>query len=168
VARLPAARRAVLAFRRAARHNKAMKQVLLLSCLLVLATTALVRGRGDEPPIRQDRRYLAVKNDTTEKLIVFVQYNTWAARTMAWTWFPSEPKAGDAVAYVLRPGQQLDLEHEEWPVNARCVRIWARAENGDEYNEYKDQDLWLVERQPDGERYYLAPRGETFLFTFSD
>jgi hypothetical protein len=123
---------------------------------------------AQDPLIRQDRRYLAVKNDTKEKLVIFVQYNTLVRSTKDWQWFPGEPQDGEAVAYAIPPGRKVALEHDDWPVNARCVRIWARSESGQEFNEYRARDLWLVERQKDGQRYYMAPTGETFTFTFGE
>ncbi len=123
-------------------------------------------GEDKDPPIRQDRRYLSVKNDTKETLIVFVQYNTFVLKDKNWHWYPSEPETGEAVAYALAPGRKVALRHDDWPVNARCIRIWARSDSGEQFNEFRDQDLWLVEPGADGERVYMAPSGETFTFTF--
>jgi hypothetical protein len=115
---------------------------------------------------RQDRRYLRVKNDTGAKLTVYVQYQT-LSQSKGWTWYPvvpgSEPRA---VAYVFAPGQEADLRHEDWPVNANRVRIWARSASGEEFVEYRDEDLWLVD-ESDGERVYYADEAETFTFTFA-
>lgn len=146
--------------------NRRVSAALALALILTQISTAQENPAGD-PPIRQDRRYLAVKNDTNEKLIVFVQYNTFAKSTQSWQWYPQTPPSPEAVAYAIPTGLLVALRHDDWPVNARCIRIWARSEGGTEFNEYRDRDLWIVERQENGERYYMAPSGETFTFTFA-
>ena len=142
-----------------------MRIITLLGVVFAFVAAADVDG---QPPIKQNRRYLSVKNATQDKLVVYVQYDTWVNRKNDWQWFPREPEEGEAVAYALEPGQTMALEHEKWPVNARRVRIWARSESGEDFNEYRNRDLWLVELQKDGERYYMAPKGEIFTFTFTD
>jgi hypothetical protein len=126
-------------------------------------------SQGDEesaPLTKFDRRYLRVKNDTKEKLAVFVQYET-ATETQGWSWFPKAPGQDQAVTYTLAPGQELDLAHQDWTINARRVRLWAQGQSGAEFNEFRDQDLWLVD-MANGERAYQAPEGETFAFSFAD
>ncbi len=50
---------------------------------------------------------------------------------------------------------------------ASKVRLWAESEAGKKWLDHKDMDLWLVlETGPNGEHYYLAPKMETFTFTF--
>jgi hypothetical protein len=126
-------------------------------------------GGGDaeteEPKsFKQTCRYLRLKNDTAEKLTVFVQYHTWTS-TGTWQWYPSQPGTRDAVAYVLNPGQEADLRHEGWRLNASKVRLWAQSPTGLEYLDFQDRDLWLVE-ETDGERCFYAPQPETFTYTF--
>ena len=132
----------------------------------VMALGPAGQGQEGETPIKQDRRFVSVKNDTKEKLFVFLQYETYSATKKGWYWYPKGPDSDEAVAYVIAAGQTLALKHEDWPVSARCIRIWARSEGGAEFNEYRDDELWIVEERPGGERYYMAPRGETFTFTF--
>jgi hypothetical protein len=116
----------------------------------------------------QGRCYLCVKNDTEEKLTVYVQYRTLTDKD-EWQWFPADPgKSDEAVAYELDPGEEAGLRHEGWSVNASRVRIWAVAvESGSEWLDNKDEDLWLVPDGGGGERYYLAPRMESYTVTFS-
>jgi hypothetical protein len=119
----------------------------------------------EEPEeVTQNRRYLKVKNDTGEKLTVWVRYRTQTVRD-EWKWYP----AGDeALCYELAPGQETYLSHEGWRVNASRVRIWAQTASGEQMDEYKDKDLWLVpEEDDDGEHTYLAAHLEDFTFTFS-
>jgi hypothetical protein len=121
---------------------------------------------GRQSGMRQDHRYLRVKNDTGEKLTVFVQYQT-LSQSKGWTWYPVAPGSGSkAVAYVFAPGQEADLRHEGWSVKANRARIWARSASGEEFVEYRDQDLWLVD-EVNGERVYYADETETFTFTFA-
>jgi hypothetical protein len=107
-----------------------------------------------------------VKNDTGERLTVYVQYQT-ISQSKGWTWNPvvpgSEPRA---VAYTFVPGQEANLRHEDWPINANRVRIWARSDSGEEFAEYRDEDLWLVD-EIDGDCVYYADEAETFTFTFA-
>jgi len=77
------------------------------------------------PLTKFDRRYLRVKNNTKEKLDVFVQYET-ITDTKGWMWFPKAPGQDQAVTYTLASGQELDLAHDDWTVNARRVRLGPR------------------------------------------
>ena len=59
--------------------------------------------------------------------------------------------------FDLKPGQETYLEDEGWTINASRVRIWAVAESGKEWNDYKTKELWLVpEADKAGKHVYLA------------
>jgi hypothetical protein len=107
-----------------------------------------------------DRRYLRVVNATGEPLLVCLQYHT-VTKDGSWKWFPE--KEGDAVAYILDANQSSDLQHDDWPVSADKVRLWARSKSGEEFNDFKTAVLPLID-EADG--VYLAAEGETFTFTF--
>jgi hypothetical protein len=113
-----------------------------------------------------NRKYLKVINETGEMLTVFVHYRTW---DQGWTWLPTTPvREKEAVRFVLKPGQVFRVwdRPEDRRVDASKVRIWARTKSGDELNENKKQDLWLV---PDEEPHtYKAPKKLTYDHSFGE
>lgn len=120
--------------------------------------------RAEEGAVRQDRRLLRVKNETGNKLTVYLQYETFTNKGN-WVWYPENPGSKQVVIFQLADGAQADMDHDGWPVNARRVRIWGVTADGRKLADYRDRDLWLVEEQG-GERVYMARDGETFTFTF--
>jgi hypothetical protein len=132
----------------------------------------VVAGDGEEAAddsapaseVQQLRRLLQVKNSTGEKVRLWVQYRTLNSDG-SWSWYPSAPGGDDAVAFELEPGEETYLNDDDWTLKAARVRIWAESDSGNEWLDYKDDDLWLVEEQPDGYRYYYADDMETFTFT---
>jgi hypothetical protein len=121
---------------------------------------------GDQP-VKQTRRYLQLKNDTGSKLTVYLQYRTQTDKG-DWQWFPADPRQStEALRFELAAGQETYLEDNGWTINASRVHIWAVADGGDQWSEYKDKDLWLVpEFDQAGNHYYLAPAMETYPHTF--
>ena len=109
-----------------------------------------------------DRRYLAVNNKTGEPLTVFLQYYTLTSKG-TWQWFPSRPQESKIVSYKLEPDRITKLLHDDWPISASKVRIWARTKSGIQMNEFQNQDLLLV---PEPGQVYYAPDTGTFTFTF--
>jgi hypothetical protein len=119
----------------------------------------------EEPQVvAQSCRYLKVKNDTGDRPTVYLHYCTLTTGD-EWKWFPGAGR--NAVCYELDPGEETYLSHEGWKINASRVRIWAETPSGEVMDEYKGQDLWLVDEDEDGGRSYLAPQMEDFTFTFS-
>jgi hypothetical protein len=112
--------------------------------------------------VRQDRRYVRVKNDTGERLTVYLRYHTFT-KEGSWKWFPENQD--EAVVFELDAGQEADLSHGDWPISANRIRIWGTTASGHDMTEYRDQDLWLVE-ETNGERCYFASDAETFTFAF--
>lgn len=117
---------------------------------------------------KYDRCYLSVRNDSSTRLAVFLQYETISSGAGDWKWYPCDPTGREAVAYSLEPGQEVALKRDDWSVNARRVRIWAATESGQVYDQFRGEDLWLVEEQPNGERYYIARETETFPLAFGE
>lgn len=122
-------------------------------------------GEGEA---KYDRRYLSVKNDTAGKLTLYLQYETISTGTGEWTWYPCDPSGTEAVTYELEAGQEAALSRDDWQLNARRVRIWAVAESGEAYDQFRGEDLWLVEEQPGGQRFYIAREVKTFPMAFGE
>jgi hypothetical protein len=123
----------------------------------------------DDAPMhaaRQLRRHLRVKNDTGANLTVYVQYQT-AKDQGTWTWFPARPGSDEAVVFQVKAGQSVNLDHDGTPILANRVRIWAVTADGRQLDEHRTKDLWLVDRNGQGERVYVAPRTETFTHPLS-
>ena len=63
-----------------------------------------------------------------------------------------------ALSFRIEPGKKelLQLSPERagrarlrpGPMTASRVRLWAESETGERWLDYRDQDLWLVERNP--------------------
>jgi hypothetical protein len=111
-------------------------------------------------------RYLKVKNDTDERVTLWVQYRTLDEQD-GWAWYPADPtQSRQAKRFVLEPGEETYLDDRGSYLGASRVRIWAKAADGDEWLEFKGHDLWLVEEVDDeGEHHYLADEPETYTFT---
>jgi hypothetical protein len=117
--------------------------------------------------IRQTERYLKIKNNTGERLRVYVQHYSLTAGG-EWVWQPARP--GEKVApfgYDFEPGEEAVLGGAQGSLAAHCVRVWARSASGLEWTDYRNADLYLVpEQDANGDRYYLAADRENFTFSF--
>lgn len=137
--------------------------------LYVPAATYSVSAYSDqseeEAVTYQTCRYLRLKNETGQKLTVYLQYRT-QTTDGKYRWYPEAPAtATKALVFQLKPGAESELYHDDWQINACRVRIWAVAADGSEWLDYKDTDLWLVEADDAGERYYQGSEMETFTFS---
>jgi hypothetical protein len=98
---------------------------------------------------------------------VYVRYRTLNDQNK-WQWYPGESSSGGAVVRKIAPGQAVDVLHEDWRINASRVRIWAEAPGGKYRQEtYRNQDLWLVSPDAQGNRRYQAAAMQTYTYTFS-
>lgn len=111
------------------------------------------------------RRFLKVKNDSTESIKVFVQYR--GMEEKKWVWIPADPtESQDALVYDLKPGQEMYIIHKGRKVEASRVRVWGVGEKANWFD-YRDQDLWVVpEIDQRGEHRYQATQMGTFSFVF--
>lgn len=116
-------------------------------------TTAIALDPSQEAQLpTQHRRYLRVRNTTSEVLQVTVQYETWTT-SGNWQWFTA--------TWTFNPGESSYLNHEGFKVNGRRIRIWAKSPTG-QYLTYKDKDVVLAPAAG-----YRAFYGfGTFTFTF--
>jgi hypothetical protein len=111
-------------------------------------------------------RTLTVRNNTSEKLHVWVQYRT-KAESETWQWLPANPKeSGRAVSLSLNPGESADVLDGEAVVSASRVRIWASTASGKEWVKYQDRDFWLVSATGDGKHRYQAVAMESRSISF--
>jgi hypothetical protein len=112
----------------------------------------------------QNQRYLKVKNDTGQKLTVWVRYRSLDGNG-DWAWLPG---SGDAMEYQLEPGQETYLAVDDRQLCASRVHIWAETADGQQMDEYREQDLWLVpEKDDNDEHWYAGSQVEDFTFTVS-
>ena len=92
-------------------------------------------------------RYLRVANITGGKLKLYLQYYT-EDENGDWDWSPvTLEKDSDAFAVDLDPSEATDIMDGEWRVNASKVRIWAKSDDGKEWNKFKTVDLDLVPKR---------------------
>jgi len=117
---------------------------------------------GDSESAFQVERFLRIKNDSGEKLTVFLQVRTRNDRG-EWVWSPEAPGSkAKVMTFDLEAGKTLDLTGK---VSASRVRLWARSESSS-FMDYANQDLWLVpETTNSGEHRYQAGQMQTFTFT---
>jgi hypothetical protein len=151
---------------------------LLVSFALMLPISVAQVGEKDDPKAQkpslgdkddaaiQNKRFLKVRNETSDTLSIFIQYRT--IDNGAWSWIPADPtKAADAISVELEAGKELDVQYKDEPLAASRMRIWATSPT-QKWLKYKTKDIWLVpERNEEGEHTYLAPAIETFSFVFS-
>jgi hypothetical protein len=110
-------------------------------------------------------RFVKVKNDTDAPMKVFLQFRGQVDKK--WAWLPADPsESKDALAYDLKPGQEMYLDTKGSKVAASRVRIWGVAES-QSWLDFRDQDLWVVpEMDQRGEHRYQATEMKTFTFVF--
>jgi hypothetical protein len=109
----------------------------------------------------QTARYLRLANGTQERVTVRLLYRSATAR--GWVWVPVRPReGGKPLAYDLEPGKVLDVEHDGLVLTSK-IRLWAQSAER-QWQRFRDQDLWLVEADADGNRGYYAPQPETKVF----
>jgi hypothetical protein len=123
-------------------------------------------AQADESMPWQNARYLRLKNDTSEKLTIYVQVRTEVNN--AFTWLPADPETSKrALVFELQPGEDGYLPHDGDNINGCRVRLWAKSASGLEWTDYKDEDLWLVPECNDkGERFYYTSGMETLSYSF--
>ncbi len=107
-------------------------------------------------------RFLRIRNDSGEKLTIFLQVRTRNDRGQ-WVWTPEEPGTkAKVMSFEVEAGKTLDLTGK---VSASRVRLWARSESSS-FMDYANQDLWLVpETANSGEHRYRASQMQTYTFT---
>ena len=117
---------------------------------------------GDSESAFQVERFLRIKNDSGEKLTVFLQVRTRNDRG-EWVWSPEAPGSkAKVMTFDLEAGKTLDLTGK---VSASRVRLWARSDTSS-FMDYANQDLWLVpETTGNGEHRYQASQMQTYTFT---
>jgi hypothetical protein len=153
---------------RAARHNAGPGYT---SSGSYAAPAAPEAAAADEEVAEQElprftSRYLRVKNDTKEKITLYVQYRTLTNKNR-FRWYPAAPSMSDeALVFELEPGSETDLYHDDWRINASRVRLWATGGTS-EWMENKENDLWLVQKDDQGSRSYAAEEAETYTFTIA-
>lgn len=87
-----------------------------------------------------DRRYLAVTNDSSEPIKVYVQYHTLGSDGQ-WRWYPDGYQNGTAVVFDLDNGSTWNLYHDEYRILSDRVKIWAVGKNsGDTWSANKTVD----------------------------
>jgi hypothetical protein len=131
--------------------------------------SAQLTDNGETPAdgTQQTERYLKLKNDTSAPITVFVQYRT-SDGSDGWKWYPTSPKkSSQAVEIQLKRGEETYLAHQDARLSASRVRIWAESDE-QQWHEFKDQDLWLVEQVgKTDDHYYYADDMGTILYVFN-
>jgi hypothetical protein len=112
------------------------------------------------------RKNLSVRNQTNERITVFLQFRAFNPALKKWEWQPSVPASGQAVAFEIEPGEEKLLETVDRKVVASYVRIWAISENL-MWNNFRNNDFYLVPMSENGVREYKAFKLETLTYVFS-
>jgi hypothetical protein len=68
-------------------------------------------------PVWQNCRYLRIKNDTDQKITVYLQYRTWTTK-QRFIWYPALPAGDKALVFEIEPGAETDLDHDGWQIPA--------------------------------------------------
>jgi hypothetical protein len=128
----------------------------------VIVVSSSGGGTGDTDSAFQVERFLRIRNDSGEKLTVFLQVRTRNDRGQ-WMWSPEAPGSkAKVLTFDMEAGKVLDLTGK---VSASRVRLWARSESSS-FMEYADRDLWLVpETGNNGEHRYSGSQMQTFTYT---
>jgi hypothetical protein len=131
-------------------------------------------------PVRRGEKQLVLHNATKEKLTVHLQRRTRtrSGADFSWVWLPGEPKASKSFRLKLDPGQNVKVTNaligarsdrdDDPEFSASRVRVWAESEAGDRWLDHRDDDLWLVEKNPKlgNQHVYYAEQVGTYTYTF--
>jgi hypothetical protein len=105
---------------------------------------------------KKQERYIQIENATGERLTVWLHYQFLEARD-EWEWLPTKPiDEARALKYVVEPNTKAYLTDGKVRIAAGRARLWAQAESGYQWNEYRDQDLQL---QPARDRSEVREMG---------
>lgn len=120
---------------------------------------------------RFNEKRLTLKNETKENLRVWVKYRTLERQEKGfeWVWKPGDKSASSTLELTIEPGKSAYVEGEDKsPIVASRVRFWAETESGEQYDEHKSEELWLVDENPqlDGDRAYYDEKHQTYTYTF--
>lgn len=109
-------------------------------------------------------RHLRVINSTGENLKIYVKYHT---NDGSWKWLPDPPDIDIWYLWDLKNGADKLLHINNKPLEASRIRIYAVSQNSDKvWDEYKNQDLWLLPVNGHGERNYRAEMMTKYRYTF--
>ncbi len=110
---------------------------------------------------KEFRRQLFVRNNTGERLCVWLQYRDVNFSTNIFQWY--YPTNDKTKFYEMAPGQQTFLNYNGSKIGAQRIRIWASSlDSKSTWEKYKDEDYELAPR--DG---YIGSY-ETGPFTFGE
>jgi hypothetical protein len=108
-------------------------------------------GLAQAAEVLQQTRYLRVANDTDKPVTIFVQYQALNDQG-AWVWSGQDD---EALQFQVAPGDVIDLDDNGWRINAVSAHIWVKSDNGDEWNTFHNDMLWLVpETDENGNHVY--------------
>lgn len=81
---------------------------------------------------------------------------------------PAAPRERVTVTKVLGKEVEVKVPIPEIPLNASRVRIWADADDGEDWDTYRGKDFWLIDENPKmkGERVYQAEAMADATFNF--
>ncbi len=106
----------------------------------------------------QETRYLRVSNITKDTVTLSITYEVKNVDG-EWAWLPDD----EAVTVEIEAGAVVDLEDNDWRINARRVKFTCKSENNN-WNRFQDKAMWVVpETDEEGNHGYSAPDIETFL-----
>ncbi|HYV37318.1 MAG TPA: caspase family protein [Gemmataceae bacterium] len=90
----------------------------------------------------QNRKLLKVKNETSEKIKVYVKYYDLNPTTNQWEW---RSATENGKYFIIEPGAEKTLNDNGWLIGGARIRIWAAsAQSNLMWSKYRDQDLVLV------------------------
>ena len=112
-------------------------------------------GLAQAADVLQQTRYLRVANDTDKPVTIFVQYQALNDQG-DWVWSGEDD---NALQFQLAPGEVTDLDDNGWRINAASAHIWVKSESGDEWNTFKDKELWLVPEQDENGNHVYQDQG---------
>jgi tetratricopeptide (TPR) repeat protein len=123
-----------------------------------------VRAIQQDPSYRErltlhKLRIVRVNNQTGQKIRVYIRFETQTADGK-WAWLPGEGTA----AWDFAPGETAVLAHQNQPVLARRIRIWAEnLETKSAWLKAKDADTWTAPAAG----YRSGQKPEFFTYTFN-
>jgi hypothetical protein len=140
-------------------------------------------ARGQIIPLEkapfQRVRNVRLVNETKDKIVVHLKYRIPVQG--GGQWFPADPapaemegeepapeEEGDDLVFEMQPGDEfdvLDYMQEDWRIEANGLRLWAETGGEVTWDQFKDETLWIVEKDNDGKRRYRSPVIQTTVIS---
>lgn len=142
--------------------------VLMLAALILPVVTVTWNGPAEAQERYYTMRYWRVHNQCDQPIRLYVKFRTKTCRDCDFHWVPGARSSSKAYTYDLDPGERAILAVDGEKITASGVQYWAKSRSGKTtWEQYRDDTMWLVKKDADGERRYRAEEMGTWTTNFT-